>query len=262
MNHFNTLHNYFLYLLKAKTKHGVHSPFIYQFVAQVLKDSTAYPQFRLIRKTVKDLGRSRQVIEVADFGASAAKDHHKTRTRTIGDIARKSPVSKKTGAKLFSMVRHYQPEYILELGTSFGISTMYMALANPASKIHTIEGCAASAAIALNNFKIHGLNNIELHQGEFDSRLKNVISQIPRLDFVYIDGNHRKEPTLNYFNACLRKVHNETIMVFDDIHWSQGMEQAWKQIAAHKRVTVSIDNFRLGIVFFRKELSRQQFVIR
>ena len=262
MNHIFNLIKFTLYLLKAKTKHGIHSPFIYHFVADVLKDSTAYPEYRLIRKTVKNLRRSRKVIRVADFGASAGNDHQKNRTRTIGDIARKSPVSPKTGAKLFSMVRHYQPEYILELGTSFGISTIYMALANPTSKIHTIEGCTASAAIALNNFKQHCLNNIELHQGEFDSQLENVIGQLPRLDFVYIDGNHRKEPTLGYFNACLEKVHNDTIMVFDDIHWSQGMEQAWKQISAHNRVTASIDHFRFGIVFFRKELSRQHFVIR
>jgi predicted O-methyltransferase YrrM len=262
MNHFSILYNYFLYLLKAKTRHGIHSPFIYHFVADVLKDSKAYPEYRPIRNTVKELRRSRKVIEVSDFGAFSGKDHHKTRTRTIGDIARKSPVSKKTGAKLFSMVRHYQPEYILELGTSFGISTMYMALANPASKIHTIEGCTASAAIALKNFEKHRLHNIEVYQGEFGNQIEKVISAMPRLDFAYIDGNHRKEPTLGYFNSCLKKVHNETIMVFDDIRWSPGMEQAWEEITEHPDVKASIDNFRLGIIFFRKELSRQHFVIR
>jgi predicted O-methyltransferase YrrM len=256
------LFNYLAYLRKAKTAHGIHSPFVYQFVTEVLHDKHKYPEYMLVKNTVDAYRRSGKVIEVSDFGASAGKSRFRTRFRRVRDLARSSVVPSNIGELLFRIVRFYQPEHILELGTSLGISTMYLSLARPEAKISTIEGCAVTAEIAQKNFTEHKLTNIDLQVGEFSSMLDRTIDKMPKPDLAFIDGNHRKKPTLRYFDACLEKSHNDTILIFDDIYWSEGMVQAWKQIKAHPDVTVSIDLFRIGIVFLRKELSKQDFVLR
>lgn len=256
------LFKYLAYLVKAKTAHGIHSPFVYQFITEVLYDKQRYPEYKLVKNTLDAYRRSKKLIEVSDFGASAGKNRFMTRFRRVGDLARSSVVPSGIGELLYRMVRHYKPEFILELGTSLGISTMYLSLASPKTKLTTIEGCAVTAEIAQRNFSDHELNNIDLQVGEFSSMLDRTIAKMPRIDFAFIDGNHRKEPTLRYFKTCLDKSHNDTILVFDDIYWSKGMEQAWKHIKAHPRVTASIDLFRIGIVFLRKELSKQDFVLK
>jgi len=256
------LFNYLAYLRRAKTVHGIHSPFVYQFITEVLKDKTVYPEYKIVKVVKEKFLRSSKVIEITDFGAGAGSQKFRTRFKHIKEIARNSGVPDPIGELLFRMVRHYKPEHILELGTSLGISTMYLSLARPEAKISTIEGCAVTAEIAQKNFADHKLSNIDLQVGEFSSMLDRTIDKMPKLDLAFIDGNHRKKPTLRYFDACLEKSHNDTILVFDDIYWSEGMVQAWKQIKAHPDVTVSIDLFRIGIVFLREELSKQEFVLR
>jgi predicted O-methyltransferase YrrM len=262
MRELRHLLNYFGYLRKAKTAHGIHSPFVYQFVTEVLNDKTAYPEYQLVNRARDKFLQSSKVLEVTDFGAGAGIHRFRTRFRRMREIAKNSAIPHKFGELLFRMIRFYKPEFALELGTSFGLSTLYMAMANKETKLITIEGCAVTAEVAEKSFRSHNLDNTELHIGEFTTTLDSVTEKLPRLDFAFIDGNHRIEPTLHYFSACLKKSHNDTILVFDDIYWSKGMEQAWKQIKSHPQVTVSIDLFRIGIVFLRKELSKEDFVLR
>lgn len=249
-------------LARAKSKFSIHSPFVYQFVTEVMKDKTVYPEYQLVKEVKSQLLRSSAVLEATDFGADAGRRNFKTRFRRIGEIARHVGIPDSIGQLLYRMVRYYKPQYILEFGTSLGIGTMFMALANEKAKLITIEGCANTAEIAQKNFDQQKLTNIEMQVGEFSNILDKALKKIPQLDFVFIDGNHRKEPTIHYFKACLAKAHNDTIMVFDDLYWSKGMEQAWKLIKSHPQVTVSIDFCRLGILFFRKELSKEEFVIK
>lgn len=254
--------SYISYLLKAKTRHGIHSPFMYDFVTQVLNDNNTYEEYKQIDEVVRQCKRSEKTIETTDFGAGSDNEPFKKRSRKISDIAASSGISKKMGRLLFRLVRYYRTENILELGTSLGISTMYLALANPEAKVTTIEGCENNAELAKRNFGAVGINNIESVTGNFREVLGNTFKTIPRLDFAFIDGDHREESTFDYFETCLTKAHNDTIMVFDDIYWSRGMTRAWKKIKKHQSVSVSIDLFRIGIVFFRKELSKEDFVLR
>ena len=254
--------NYISYLLKAKTKHGIHSPFMYDFVTQVLNDKSTYEEYKQIDEVVRQYKRSEKTIEIIDFGAGSGNEPFEKRFRKISDIAASSGINKKMGRLLFRLVRYYRTENILELGTSLGISTMYLAIANPDVKITTIEGCENTAELAKINFEALGINNVESVIGNFRNVLDNIIKTIPRLDFAFIDGDHREKSTFDYFETCLTKAHNDTIMVFDDIYWSRGMTRAWNKIKKHQSVSISIDLFRIGIVFFRKELSKEDFVLR
>ncbi len=186
----------------------------------------------------------------------------KTNLRKVKNIAKYSAISEKFGEMLFRIIEHFKPETVLELGTSLGIGTLYLATANQSSKVYTIEACPETAKKALQNFKELNVKNINQITGNIDEELPKLLQKTDKLDFVYFDGNHQKDATLNYFYQCLEKAHNDTIFYFDDIHWSAGMETAWEEIKKNENVTLSIDLFFSGIVFFKKELSKEDYVIK
>jgi predicted O-methyltransferase YrrM len=161
------------------------------------------------------------------------------------------------------MIKYYGPSTILELGTSLGITTSYLSLSKPDARLITMEGAKEIAGVAKHNFRNLEIKNIEVIEGNFDNTLSSVISQLSAIDFAFIDGNHRKEPTERYFKELLTKTDNDSILVFDDIHWSNEMEAAWKSIKDHEAVRCTIDLFFIGIVLFRKEFKeKQHFIIR
>lgn len=200
------------------------------------------------------------ILQVNDLGAGSAV--LKTKTRKISSIARYSLKSAKYSQLLFRLVNHFQPQTILELGTSLGITTLYLAKATPQAKVLSIEGSEGIAERAKQNFKKLQVTNIQLITGNFDNVLQTQLKELNQLDFVFVDGNHRKAPTLRYFEQCLAYAHNDSVFVFDDIHWSDEMREAWALIKNHERVTLTIDLFFIGLVFFRKEQVKQHFILR
>jgi predicted O-methyltransferase YrrM len=254
---------YLSFYLTASNKkgHGIHSPFIFDFIIKVLNDNTAYPEYERVEKLRDVLLRDENVLSVDDFGAGSAKD--KTATRTISSIARNAAKPPKFGQLLYRMVKYYKPHNIVELGTSLGLSTSYLALAAPGANIVTMEGSPSVAARARQNFDRLNFQNITIIEGNFDQTLGSVLNRSSHLDFVFVDGNHRREPTERYFKQLLPTAHNNSILIFDDIHWSREMEQAWETIVENSTVRCSIDLFFAGILFFRQEFrEKQHFKIR
>ena len=254
---------YISYFLKAGNSkgHGIHSPFVFDFIQDVLNNRKGFHPGPYIEAVRRQLLKDDTVLEIQDFGAGSRISQLKT--RKVREIASSALKPKKYAELLFRLVKKYQPASIIELGTSFGITTAYLATANPSVKLVTIEGAPAIHGMAVNLFKQLNLDNIQAVQGRFEDVLPQIAGGIDKVDLVYIDGNHRKDPTINYFRQFLPHVHNETIMVFDDIHWSKEMEEAWAFIKEHQQVRCTIDIFFLGFVFFRSEFSeKQQFTIR
>ena len=253
---------YLRYLSKSGSRHSVHSPFVYTLVDKVFRNREENQTFRDISKLRKKLLAKSQVIEITDFGSGANHKQYKHRFERVATIVRNSSISERYGQLLFRLVEYFKPKIIIELGTSVGISTLYMSTAFPEARIFAIEGCSAKSEQAAANFEAMKVSNIMQHIGRFDIVLPDVIKQAGKLDFVFIDGNHTYKATIANFESLLSIAHNDTVFVFDDIHWSADMQKAWNEISDHERVTVSIDLFRMGIIFLRKELSRQKFVIR
>lgn len=247
---------YFKYYFSAKTKHGIHSPFVFDLATSVLENKNQFYDYEKIEKLRSKLLENTKEIFVTDLGAG------KSGKRRICDIAKQAEKSKKYGQLLFRLVNKFRPETILDLGTSLGITTLYLASANKQSKVITIEGCPETAKVAEKNFKKYDAKNIQQVIGNFDDVLVSVRAKHNQLDFVFFDGNHKKEPTLRYFTQCLQYINNDSVFVFDDIHWSDEMEEAWEEIKNHSEVTVTMDLFFLGIVFFRKEQSKEHFIVR
>lgn len=254
---------YFKYYIHAANSkgHGTHSPFVYEFIKKVMNDFSNDEAYQKVETLRKRLLENKSVLSIEDFGAGSSVA--KSNERTIASIAKYAAKPKKWGQLLFRIARYYQPSNIIELGTSLGISTAYMALGNPSATVTTFEGAKAIAAIAKENFKQLGIGNIHLIEGNFDETLPNYLLATTKIDLAFIDGNHRKAPTLRYFELLLKNVSNDTLLIFDDIHWSKDMEDAWQIISTHPRVTASIDLFQIGIVAFRKEFKEgQSFSIR
>ncbi|MCB2221056.1 MAG: class I SAM-dependent methyltransferase [Bacteroidetes bacterium] len=253
-------YRYLKYLLHSNTKYGVHPPFLFNLVTKVFEDRTEYPAYQIIEQLKTVLLKDDQKITVTDYGAGSRIDSGNE--RMISNITRHTSKPAKYGRLLFRLVRYLHPENIIELGTSMGLSTAYMALGHPQAKVYTIEGCPNISQIAQLNFHKLNLKNIDLITGTFEDQIPGLLEKIGKTQFVFIDGNHRKKPTLHYFEQCLESSVNDTCLVFDDIHWSKEMESAWKEIKYNRKVTLSVDLFFMGLVFMKKELTKQDFVIR
>ncbi len=241
--------------------HGVHSPFVFDFIKFVLRDKRkfyCYTQIELLRD---QLLHDETVITVEDFGAGSSVI--KSNERKVSAIAASSLKPRKFAQLLFRIVNHYRPEVIVELGTSFGITSSYLASGNNQAKVFTCEGSRSIAAIAQQQFNWLGLQNTFLLQGDFTKTLPILLETLDKVDLAFIDGNHRKAPTLAYFEQLLTKVNHRSIFIFDDIHWSVEMEEAWAVIVQHPAVTLSIDLFFIGLVFFNPGFKEKQaFSIR
>lgn len=268
---------YLKYLISAKSAHGIHSPFVFDLYNEVLKKKSAYYFFDKIELMRRQLLLSNKEIEVLDLGTG------RSGKRRVGDIIQKTAKSETQGQLLFRLAYRCKPLVILELGTSLGISTSYLAAARPEARVITIEGSPEIAKLARKNFDHLKLNNVEVVVGNLDTELEKVLSPSPPhpsgggqappqspvvihpvsvIGLAFFDANHRKEPTLRYFSKCLEHAGDDSIFIFDDIHWSDEMEEAWEEIKAHPAVTVTVDLFFAGLVFFRKEQEKQHFVLR
>lgn len=261
--HFQLAKKYLHYFFTASNGkgHGVHSPFVFDFIKNVLNNKKQHDCYTEIETQRKKLEANNGLIEVEDFGAGSTVIP--TNSRVIRDIANSSLKPKKYAQLLFRMVQYYQPVTIVELGTSFGITSSYLSMGNKNAKLYTCEGAGNIAAIAAETFSSLQIKNIEMIQGDFAITLPLLFSKIKLVDFAFIDGNHRKDPTLQYYRQLLDHSTALTIIVFDDIHWSAEMEAAWSIIQQHPAVTLTIDLFFIGIVFISPDFKvKQHFTIR
>ncbi|TDE50987.1 O-methyltransferase [Flavobacterium sp. GT3P67] len=252
--------SYLQFLWHSKNEHAVHSPFMFSLLTKCFYDKKPKPEYSILKKYRNSLLENNNTIEVTDFGAGSKV--FKSNTRAIAEIAKTAGITSKRAELLFRITNYLQPESILEIGTSLGLATSALSLGNLKAKIITLEGCPETAKNAQNQFREFSLTNINLEVTEFSNYLEDL--RLSTFDFrlIYFDGNHSKKATVDYFELLLPTITNETVWIFDDIHWSPEMEEAWEIIKKHPKVTVTIDTFQWGLVFFRKEQPKEHFVIR
>ncbi|HTA62149.1 MAG TPA: class I SAM-dependent methyltransferase [Bacteroidia bacterium] len=253
------LKKYIQYKLKAKDEHAIHSPFVFKLYTEVISNSNNYYAFDALNKIRKQLLSNQQTIEVVDLGAGSKK---MSSTRKIADIAKYSVANKKYAELLFRLCNYFKPETILELGTSLGLSSLYIAQAVPSANITSIEGCPNTFAFAKQLIATTGVKNIETINQSFDDAFETTLKN-KKFDLVYIDGNHTYQATVNYFKELLKSTDENSVLIFDDIYWTADMTKAWEEIKAHPAVTISIDLYKVGLVFFRKEnKQKEHFCLR
>ena len=269
------------FLMKSQNQHGLHSPFVYDLVTRCFYDKSHYPEYELIKNYRNDLLGNKDLIEVTDFGAGSRV--FKSNKRPVFSIAKNAGITLHRARLLFRLTNYLNFKNALELGTSLGIASTAVA-ANNTTKLTTLEGCPETAKIARDQFQKYELKNIQLINTEFETAISQLNSKpketqqiteskqpktpnsnlrnSQKFDLIYFDGNHQKEATLKYFKDLLPMAHNDSVFIFDDIHWSKAMEEAWEEIKMNSEVRVTIDTFHWGLVFFRKEQVKQDFIIR
>lgn len=250
----------YLVISKHKKGYGVHSPFVFDLITKVFNDKLHRKEFEKIELTRKLLLVSNEKISLSSFGAGSRfykKSHVK-----LKKIARYSSVSKKYGKLLFNIIDYFKPETVIELGTACGISTLYLAYPSQETKVYSVEGHEDLANIARRNLKINQLKNVDVINKDFDEIFDRILYKARGNTLVYVDGNHTKAATLRYFEKTLSVKNGNTIIIIDDIYWSKDMEKAWKVIKAHQHVSLTIDLFRFGIVFFKEGMAKQDFIIK
>lgn len=237
----------------------MHSPFVFDLVTKCFYDNSKYPEYETLKSYRKSLLENKNTIEVTDFGAGSRV--FKSNTREISKIAQTAGITPKNAELLFRIVRYFQPKSVLEIGTSLGLATSALSLGNENSNIITLEGCPNTQKQAQVQLQEQNSNfqNIEFVNTEFSSYFKNLSPITHHL--IYFDGNHSKKATLDYFEALLSTISNDSVWIFDDIHWSADMDEAWEIIKNHPKVSVTIDTFQWGIVFFRAEQMKEHFII-
>ena len=261
-NQFWLIKNYVIYLLKSKSRYHIHSPFVFDLVENVFKNKTITGDLKKIDAFKKSLAKSKTIIETVDFGAGAHQKAYTTSFQKVGNIVKNRSQRNAQAHLLHRLARNFKPENVLEFGTAAGFSTAYIKSAIPESRMVSMEGCTNLANVARQTLKQLHIQNVEIRIGNFDVLLPLILKEFDTLDFVFFDGNHREKPTLDYFNQCVEHANENSLFIFDDIHWSQGMDKAWKAIKNDKRVNLTIDLFWLGLVFFRKGAPKQDFIIR
>jgi len=241
--------------------HGIHSPFVYSFIKEVLNKQVPADKFDSIEQYRKQLLQDKGMVNVWDRGAGSRQSVDNM--RSIKQIAKVALKPKKYSLLLHKIIANYKPDEILEMGTSLGITTCYLAAANKHAKVVTMEGAPSVAIIAKKTFSTLGYTNVNIMEGDFDETLPAYLKSVDQLGIVYVDGNHRYAPTINYFKQLLEKANDQSILIFDDIHWSEEMEKAWEEIKQHSHVTLTIDLFFIGLVFVRQaQKEKEHFVIR
>ena len=251
--------SYLKYIWNSTNAHGVHSPFVFNLVQKCFYDKTKYSEYSVLEKYRNSLLKNKNTIEVTDFGAGSRI--FKSNTRPINAIAKNAGISPERAKLLFRIVNYFQPKSILEIGTSLGLATSALAL-NDFAEVTTLEGCPETMKQCQLQLQKFNIGNVKGITGEFSKQLTAYNLKPTTFNLIYFDGNHSKQATLDYFDLLLPTINNETVWIFDDIHWSAAMEEAWEIIKKHPKVKVTVDTFQWGIVFFRSEQVKENFIVR
>ena len=250
---------YLKFIFKSSNQHGVHSPFIYNLVTKCFYKKIEKKSWNYFLNIKSQLLDNKTTIKATDFGTGSKI--FKNDERQIYKIAKVAGISNKKAKLLIRLTNYFQPEKVLEIGTSLGLATVAMKIGNKNSNIKTLEGCSETSKVAKELFLKNNFKKIEIVNGDFKKTIPEIIKN-NQYDFIYFDGNHNKKSTLDYFETCLPTIKNESVWIFDDIYWSSDMKDAWLEIKKHPKVTVTVDVFYWGIVFFRKEQAKEHFKIR
>ena len=247
---------YLKFYFSARTIYDLHSPFLVEFTTAVVEDQRHFYAFSFAEDIRERLKQDRTKVSIVELGAGSLVSSKKD--RSIQDIVRHTAITPSTGRQLFRIINQFQPSTMLELGTSLGISTIYQAFGNYKAQMITVEGNPNLHPWSEQAFFLCDLKNIEQLEGSFAEKLPIALKKLKKLDYLFIDGDHRMDKTLAYFETCLDSLHNESIVIIADIHWSLDMERCWDKLKAHPKITLSIDLFNLGILFFREELKEKK----
>ncbi len=242
----------------ASTRYDVHGPFLWSFVREVYADTRYYHAFGVIGEIRNFWSTQRRCkVDVQQLGAPSRTTSRNS--RSASSLVADNAIGDREGRLLFRLALWTKARHLLEFGTNAGISSLYLHLADTRATLHTVEGNPAVAALARTTFERSPVSErLHPYRALFQEWLEEHLPGLPAQDLVFIDGDHRYQPTLDYVRQLLPKLTETSVVVVADIHWSPGMERAWNELRAWPEVTASVDTYHFGFLFFRPELNGEQ----
>lgn len=249
---------YFRFLWYSSNQHGVHSPFVFQLVTRCFYDNKKRPAYSVWRHTQQALKNDQRDLQMFDAGAGSRV--FSSEKRKVARIAKNAGTKFKRAKLLNRLVGYLEVKNALELGTSLGLGSLALRLDNQL-ELTTVEACPETLKIAKEVFLKNKCASICAINTTFDDFFAQHLAGIT-YDLVFLDGHHNGEATLRYYEKVLPFTHENTVLILDDIHWSKSMNEAWKNLCKREEVSVSIDTFYWGFLFFRKGQVKEHFVVR
>jgi len=256
MFNFRLAKDLLLHTLKAKNRHGLHSPFVYRVVDTVIYDFHAKIVYPPIEKRRAGLLADARSITLTNPVTGAY------RQKKISLVAAETLKPAKLDQMLYRLAAFFKPDKIVEIGACPGITTLYLRQAVTDAAIYAWEEDAETFDIAQDTFKKAAIDDINLITGKYEKVMPRLINALDKLDFVLIGSDLQKVTILKYFELCLPKTYDKTVLIFYGIYQNEDMKQAWAAIKAHPKVTVTVDLFWMGLVFFKQGQEREDFLIR
>ena len=250
----NIVLEYIKYRLNAKYLHGVHSPFVYDFMKNAMGINIKEQHQKEILQCISNVNSNKKEIIVQDYGAKSKKLKGK---RSVREIFKTSSSYGKNALLLYRISNYFKPKRILELGTSIGIGSLHLHLGCPSAHITSVEGCQETFNLAKQNLES---TNIELMNSTFYDYIKSLNEE--SFDLIFIDGHHDGEALKYYLKLLSNYIHNDTIIVLDDIRWSKSMFNAWNKIKLEKKYHLSMDFFRMGVLMKRPQQEKEHFILK
>ena len=254
--------DYLRHRWRARRWDSFHSPFLFKLFSYACDDTIRFPLFESIERCRHDLLNSSAYIRRSEFGAGS-RMHENQVSQSVAGIARTAlslPFQCRFMARLANFT---SPEVVVEFGTSLGIATAYLSAGIPTAQIITIEGDPVVAEYASINFQSLGINNISVVKETFETFLTGRLQELKSIDLIFIDGNHRKASLLQYYAALKKFISPQTIIIVDDIYWSEEMNEGWNELTNYPEVTQSVDCFQFGLLFFNPGfISKEHHLIK
>lgn len=251
---------YSKYLLQSKPFNALKDEYLTMQLKKIFDKERSFYAFIALDVVRKKNQADDKVLMVEDLGAGSKSS--KGNQRSVKSIADSAVKAKKYAELMFRLVEAFQPDAILELGTSLGITTSYLSKANKSAKVYSLEGAEEIVKVAKENLRLTRSENVEVVEGNFDDTLPTLLSKVKQIDLAFLDGNHRKDATLKYFDWLLPKLHDKSIVVVDDINWSAEMNEAWKELVGRKETSLAINLYEMGILFLDPKLDSEELLIR
>jgi len=184
-------------------------------------------------------------FEATDLGAGNSDG--KSNYKKISKIVHRETLPFSAALIMSVWAKKKKAKKILELGTSLGLTTSVLAAITNA-EITSIEGDPVLQRFARFTARKTGVEDkIHFILGDFDHYLEKLM-QSTQFDIIFVDGNHTYQATMRYFRIISRLQPSGTIVIFDDINWSEGMRKAWKEIKNSSETKVIFNFVRTGII--------------
>ena len=226
---------------------GVHSPFVYDLITNVIEETCEFYAYRDISLVRLQLLQNEQFIQ---YGKKQL---------TVKKALKRYGISTKEGKFLFRLANHYKPHTMLSVGSSMGLAPLYLARYDSTVQCITLECVQDIAEIATQVLSKEKNPALSIKTGTYRALLPESIVQLQQIDCVYVDKNVGVNDWDTIFEQCEPFIHNATFFVLAGIRSSTEKQSYWTQFRQHPSITVAIDLYDLGLLFFQSKLHKQVY---